>query len=165
MQKFFAVLLVISLASLVSSQDLFSFKEPTESLFVSAWEYQGKFSDLQIEINEKVYEIQTSVSKVLAITTNKTLTQIDDNAKSFVELDETVREVLNPLMPDGCISDLLEILDGVTHMSGFDSSNCLRHYDVSLQAEIANFTEALATYGNLSAEIQQIVVRAFIGKC
>lgn len=151
MKTFIAILLMFSCTSLVTSSS--PFKEPTDALLVSAWEHHRKLSNLQLNINDKVYEIQSAVSKVLAVTTNKTLEQIESNAVNFLELDDAVRLVLNPLMPDGCISDLLEILEGVTHMSGFDSSNCLRHFDVSLQAEIANFTAFIATYGDLSSEI------------
>ena len=138
--------------------------EKNEALFDTAWEYQNRLDQLQNDVSQKLFDIRIAATSVLRGSTNATLTQIEANAVSILQLDEIVRANLNRGMPDSCISDLIQILDGVTHMSGAESSNCLKRYDTSVQSELSQSNEILRSYDRFSKDIQQMVVTSFIGK-
>lgn len=159
------LLVIVLFGAFVAGQaeDMSALVGNTDYLFETAWEYQNKLSDLQNDINQDIIEVRIAVSTALRGSTNKTLEQVNNNADVLWAGDSTVRANLNKLLPDGCVSDLMEILNGLTHMSGFESSNCLKHYDNSVQEKINRGNEILKEYGTLSSDVQQSVVQSFIG--
>ena len=157
---------IILIGTLVACQavEINPYVANTESLFETAWEYHNKLTALQNEITQMLFDIRGSVSIVLKGSTNLTLNQVNVNADTFWAYDSTVRTALNRLLPDGCISDLVGVLDGVTHLSGFESSNCLKHYDTSVQGRLNRGNEILKEYDQFANLVQQTVVQAFIGR-
>ena len=161
--KLFAIILIGTLVA-CQAEEITQFVESTDDLFETAWDYQNRLTSLQNDITQKLLEVRGEVSGVLKGSTNETLTQVHENAIEFGVKDSEVRVALHRLLPNGCISDLIGILDGLTHVSGYESSNCLKHYDTSVQGRLDRGNEILKEYDNFANLVQQTVVEAFIGR-
>lgn len=134
------------------------------SLFENAWEYQARLEFLQNQINLRLTQLRTNVSDVLRSSSNKALDEIEANAKTILELDRPTRSQLAELELTLCVNNLQILLNGITEFSGFGSSNCVTSYDNSVQEALKAAFELLQQYEGNNADVQQIVVRSFIGK-
>lgn len=132
-------------------------------LFEKAWTYQNKLQALQSEINEKLTAVRTSVSTVLSSSTNVTLEQIESNAHGILVLDEPARDAIYALGSTPCVTNLKVLLNGVTEFTGFGSANCVSSYDKSTQGALTTAYALLQKYEGAYGDVQQIVVRSFIG--
>lgn len=136
--------------------------EDTTKLFETAWEHQKQIDEMQGEILQQLQNVRSAVSGVLKGSTRETLQEIERNALNFTREDSTVRTLLSPHLPIECVYDLVSILDGVTHLAGYDSAICLSRYNKPLQLTLSEAYEILASFDVVSNDVQQSVVRAFI---
>lgn len=136
------------------------------SLFESAWEYQTKFASLQQDIDEKLTAIRTAVSGVLKSSSNLTLEQIESNAKQITTIAEPARNAVfdTDLSATLCVVNLRNILQDIAQFTGFGSSNCVTSYDKSLTGVLNKAYAFLQKYEGFFGDVQQVVVKAFIGK-
>ena len=135
------------------------------SLFASAWTYQDRLQELQTEINVVLTEIRTSVSSALKISSRLTLQQIESNTNTILAIDKPARdEIFGLRSSSACVINLKTLINGVTEFSGFGSSNCVTDYDKSVQGVLNNAYAFLQKFEGTYGDIQQYVVRAFIGK-
>lgn len=134
----------------------------SESLFITAWEYQDKLTTLQEEINLQLSAVRLSLSDVLKSSSKQTLSQIENNTFAILNQDDVVREVVFNLDPTACTNNLRTVLDGVTEFSGFPSSICVNRYDSAVQSVLNDTYGMLEQNNGLFIEVQQIVVRSFI---
>lgn len=133
------------------------------SLFENALDYQNKLTALQQDINEQLTAIRTAVSTVLKSSSSETLAQIESNANKILEQDAPARFAIFELKPSACVSNLRILLNGATEFTGFGSSNCVTTYDINLQGALNTAYALLQKYEGSFGDVQQIVVRSFIG--
>jgi hypothetical protein len=134
-------------------------------LFTNAWKYQEQLTGLQTEINEQLTAIRTAVSTVLKSSSEATLTQIEANANKILAQDEPARDAIFTISPSTvCVNNLKTIINGITEFTGFGSSNCVTLYDKSVQGALNTAYALLQKYEGSFGDVQQIVVRSFIGK-
>lgn len=134
-----------------------------DSLFVSAWDYQGRLTTLQQDINEQLTAIRTAVSTVLKTSSNETLGQIDNNAMKLLAQDDPARTDIFALPTSICVNNLKILLNSITEFTGFGSSNCVAAYDKNVQGVLQTAYAQLQKYEASFGDAQQIVVRSFIG--
>lgn len=135
-----------------------------DSLFESAREYHNKLRDLQQDINEQLTTIRTAVSTVLKSSTERTLTQIESNAHQLLAQDQPARNAIFELSSSLCVNNLKVLLNSITEFTGFGSSNCVTSYDKSVQGALNSAYIILEEHEGTFADVQQAVVKAFIGK-
>lgn len=133
-------------------------------LFENAHEHQGKLNALQDDVNNHLFGIRTSVSKVIKEVTNASLYATEDHAVKVLDLDDVVREKLWNATQNSCTDDLKTALNSATHMTGFATSNCLKAYDTNVNAALQRANSLISEYDGLSSEVLQIVVKSFIGQ-
>lgn len=137
---------------------------PTE-LFSKSWEFHDKFADLQKDIDLQLTAIRTSVSTVLKSSSNATLSQIESNAGVILAQDEPARNAIFAIRPSTvCVNNLKTLINGITEFTGFGSSNCVAVYDKSVQGALNTAYALLQKYEGSFGDVQQVVVRSFIGK-
>src|SRR4051812_22829083 len=102
-------------------------------LFPNARTHHQKLKELQVDINEQLTAIRTSISVVLSSSSNDSLTRIEQNADAFLALDEPARDAIFALDHTACVHNLKVLLNGATEFSGFGSSNCVTSYDSNVQ--------------------------------
>jgi hypothetical protein len=134
-----------------------------DELFQSAWEYQDKFIKLQDDINTQMYIVKTAIPNILRLSTNTTLGQVNCNANEIFGLDRLVRTKIMSKNPTPCLTELLEGLDAVTNLLGFSSSNKLKDYDRAVNEIVTRAYKELQNCQASFSEVQQVVVRSFIG--
>lgn len=135
------------------------------SLFENAWDYHRRLESLQQQINSKLTQVRTAISSVLKTSSWKTLQQIETNAYRILELDSPVRDLIFvDTKPSICNKNLRVLIDSITEFTGFGSSNAVTSYDKSVQGALQVAYEILQHYEGSSVDVQQIVVRSFIGK-
>lgn len=133
-------------------------------MFDSAWEYQGKLSELQTEINEAIQGVQTAVSSVLKVSTARTLKQYQEHV-SAVEAEYLPHlEAFEQLRPGECKESAENILNSVIRFTGFDASNCAEDYDRNVRVKLANASDCLIDFDEAVSQVQLIVVKAFVGR-
>lgn len=135
-------------------------------LFTAARSYQTLLTDLQQDINVVLTEVRTSVSNVLADSSNATLSQIEDNSDKIFALDAPARSTIyaNRTTSTSCIINLKTLLNGITEFTGFHSSNCVTAYDKGVEETLQKAYAILQNYEGQQGDVQQIVVRSFIGQ-
>lgn len=156
---FLANLIVLQAAPIRKSEEV-----SIEELFKTAWEFQNKLIPRQEGIDNDVTELRTSVSKVLKSTSSEALKEVEDNAKKVLLLEQPVRSSINGLKAGDCATNLKSLLNGITEFTGFESSNCVKFYDNSVDAEVRTAQEMITNYDGIFTELQQLVVKAFVGK-
>lgn len=162
--KLFAL---IFLASLIASQGapiISSDSTNIDELFKMAWEYQNKLNPRQEDIDKEVTEFRVLVSKMLNATPRLALEEVESNSKKVLELEEPTRTAVFALSPSSCASNLKNLLSEITEFTGYESSNCVKFYDNSVEREIQNAQNFISNYDGIFTEFQQLVVQSFIGK-
>lgn len=154
---------VINCAS-VDNKVASSFVLAPASLFEEAWKYQNSLKELQQDINDKLTAIRTSVSTVLRSSSNTTLTQVESNANQLLAQEEPARKAIFDLASSVCVNNLKVLINGITEFTGFGSSNCVATYDKNLNGVLNTAYALLQKYEGTYGDVQQIVVRSFIGK-
>lgn len=134
-----------------------------DSLFINAWDFQGRLTTLQRDINEQLAAVRTAVSTVLKTSSNETLGQIDDNAMTLLAQDEPARTAIFALPASTCVNNLKIMINSITEFTGFGSSNCVAAYDKNVQGVLQTAYAQLQKYEASFGDVQQIVVRSFIG--
>jgi len=135
------------------------------SLFDDAWDFQSRLETLQSQINTKLSQVRTAISGVLKTSSWKTLEQIETNARHILELDFPARNLIfADNHPSICNKNLRVLIDSITEFTGFGSSNAVTSYDRSVQGALQVAFNILQQYEGSSVDVQQIVVRSFIGK-
>lgn len=134
------------------------------SLFTEAHSYQKLLTDLQQDINEVLTGIRTSVSTVLKDSSSETLEEIEDNSDKILALDDPARLAIYDINSTDCVTNLKVILNGITEFTGFHSSNCIAAYDKSVEETLEKAYSILQNYEGHQGDVQQIVVRSFIGQ-
>lgn len=135
-----------------------------DSLFEKAWEYQDEVTALQQDIDETLTEIRTAVSLVLKSSSRETLGQIENNAHALMDQDAPARGAIFAEGSSPCINNLKVLINAITEFTGFGSSNCVTTYDKSVQGTLSTAKAFLQKYEESFSNVQQIVVRSFIGK-
>lgn len=137
-----------------------------DSLFKNAWKFHNLLAALQLDIDEQLTAIRTAVSTVLKSSSNRTLAQIHSNALDILALDAPTRaEVFHrDLTATLCVTGLRGLLNGITEFTGFGSSNCVTSYDKSVEGALKTAYALLQKFEGNFGDVQQTVVRAFIGK-
>lgn len=137
-----------------------------ESLFESAWEYHDRFAALQQDINDQLTALRTTVSGVLKSSSNLTLAQIQSNTVKLMAQDKPARDaIFSPEFPASpCLNSLKYLINAVTEFTGFESSNCVTSYDNSVKGVLVIAYSKVQEYEKSFNDVQQVVVRAFIGK-
>lgn len=133
-------------------------------LFDHAWEYQGRLTVLQEEINEAIQEVQTVVSRVLKVSTAKTLKQYQVHIGAVESEYAPHIEAFEQLIPGDCKDSASSILNNVIRFTGFDASNCAESYDISVRGKVANASNSLVRFDDVFSQIQLIVIKAFVGR-
>ncbi|CAO1350998.1 unnamed protein product [Diamesa serratosioi] len=134
-----------------------------DSLFEKVRSYEPLLTDLQEDINQALYQIQTAVSSALENSTYETLKQYEIHVNSILAFDIDVREGILRINPDSMCRSLLENnLLLTTNLTGFESSNCVASYYATVSLEVANATLELSKYTNVYDDVQQTIVQSFI---
>lgn len=161
-----AILLSLAVAihgAALQEEPISTHVDNTTPLFTAAWEMQAKLTELQRDINVQLAAVRTSVTNVLRSSSNETVGQIEGNVNSILALDDPVRDVVFALGSSFCAINLKVLLNGVTEFTGFESSNCVTRYDLGVEAELEVAYAMLQKYEGLFREVQQIVVKSFVG--
>lgn len=137
-----------------------------DSLFESAWEYNDRFAALQQDINDELTALRTAVSGVLKSSSNETLAQIESNTVKLMAQDKPARDAIYDLelTTSPCVFSLRYLITAITEFTGFESSNCVTSYDRSVEGVLANAYAEVQKYEKTFNDVQQSVVRAFIGR-
>jgi hypothetical protein len=135
-----------------------------DGLFETAWEFQEKLNPRQTDIDNDVSEFRNSVSNVLKTTSRDALKELEENSLKILELESPVRTSVNELKEGDCSDDLKKLLNGVTSFTGYKSSNCVKLYDLAVDKEVQQAQELISVYDGIFTELQQLVVKAFVGK-
>lgn len=133
-------------------------------VFENAWHHQELLGELQDNINEAIFDVQTAVSSVLEGSTGKALTQHEGHINDLLTLRQPLAEAFDKLKDGSCRNSAQTILDSTTEITGFEASNCVTRYSESVDKDIARATAALVKFDDLYGLVQQIVVKSFIGK-
>lgn len=133
-------------------------------LFATAWEFQNKLTPRQEEIDTDVTEFRTSVSTVLKDSSKEALSAVEENALAILTLEAPVARAVGDLAPGECAANLKTLLNDVTGFTGFSSSNCVATYDTQVDAQVQTAQDMISVYDGVFTELQQLVVRAFVGK-
>jgi hypothetical protein len=157
------VLLSVLAVVAVAEESISRFVIAPDSLFENAREYQGKLQALQLDIDEQLTAIRTSVSTVLKSSSNVTLEQIESNANAILAQDTPTRDAIFALRRNTlCVNNLITLINGITEFTGFGSSNCVSTYDKSVQGALNTAYALLQKYEGSFGDVQQIVTRSFI---
>lgn len=132
--------------------------------FEHAWNYQVLLSDLQLEINNVINEMQTLVSDILKTSTAETLTQYQTHITAVQAEYVPMLGLFNSLTPGTCRSQAESILNTTTTFTGYDASNCANVYDQRVRNELATANRALVRFDDIYSQVQTIVVKAFIAQ-
>lgn len=163
---FSLILVEVVFGATISSYDNKDLRLQTtspEGLFQTAWKYQDKFTRLQDDIHTQLFIVRTAVPNILKVSTNTTLGQLEGNAQHIFILDQVVRTKIMAKDRSPCLMELIEGLNSVTNMLGFASSNKLKDYDRAINEIVKCAYAELQNCQGLFAEVQQVVVRSFIG--
>lgn len=133
-------------------------------LFETAWEFQAKLNPRQEDIDNDVTEFRNSVSNVLKTTSKNALKEIESNAKKILEMEQPYRVAIDELKVGDCSDDLKFLLTSVTKLTGYKSGNCVNLYDDSVDIEVKQAQELISVYDGIFTELQQLVVKSFVGK-
>lgn len=119
---------------------------------------------MQEDINKVIYEVQSSISSVLEVSTVQTLDQYENHVSDVQAEFIPALDDFDQLQPGPC-KDMAEyILNYTTLFTGFEASNCASNYDIRVGAEISIATAALAQVDDLYGQVQTVVVKSFIGQ-
>lgn len=163
--KFYALVVVAGLiASLGAAPIRKSSDLSVDELFQTAWEFQNKLNPRQEDIDNDVTEFRTSVSNVLKTTSKSALSEVEENAKTILELESPVRMAVSALPVGDCSNNLNDLLSSITTFTGFQSSNCVALYDAAVDDEIQQAQDLISVYDGIFTELQQLVIKAFVGK-
>lgn len=166
MKLFIGVLLSVLVATqsaAIDDESISAHLIVPDSLFVNAWDFQGRLGELQQDINEQLTAIRTAVSTVLRSSSNVTLEQIQVNSEKLLAQDEPTRLEIFSLPSSFCVTNLKVLINAITEFTGFGSSNCVSAYDKSVQGALNTAYALLQKYEGSFADVQQLVVRSFIG--
>ena len=160
-----SVVALIQGAAIETAEDIRTKLVSPATLFEQSWIYQARLTALQDDINEQLTAIRTAVSTVLKSSSNETLAQIENNSDVILAMDKPTRDILfdRALTATKCIINLRVLINGITEFTGFGSSNCVTSYDLSVQGALNNASNVLRGYEGNFGDVQQIVVRSFIG--
>lgn len=134
------------------------------TLFATANEFQKKLSETQVEVDDDLTDFRLSVSSVLRTSSSKALSEVEMNAEAILELEAPVLQAVNTLPAGECSTNLKTLLESVTAQTGFASSNCLSTFDVRVDAQVSQAQDMISVYDGVFTELQQLVVKAFVGK-
>lgn len=134
------------------------------TLFETANEFQKKLSETQVEVDDDLTDFRLSVSSVLRTSSSKALSEVEMNALAILELEAPVKQAVNTLPAGECSTNLRTLLDSVTAQTGFASSNCVSTFDVRVDAQVTQAQDMISVYDGVFTELQQLVVKAFVGK-
>jgi hypothetical protein len=121
-------------------------------------------TELQGEINDSIEEVQVAVSSVLKSSTSQTLTQYQTHVDEVEAVYVPMLDNFQTLKPGDCRNDAEDILNRTTTNTGYRASNCASVYDTRVRSEIAVATKALSRFDDLYNQVQNIVVKSFIGQ-
>lgn len=133
-------------------------------LFTHSWEYQGKLTELQADIDESIKETQVAVSNVLKQSTNNTLKQYQTHINEVENIYIPMLDGFQTLQPGACRNDAEDVLNRTTTNTGYRASNCASTYDNRVQSAISTALNSLNRFGDFSGQVQSIVVKSFVGK-
>lgn len=159
----FVIILLVNLIAL-NAAPIAETNLEIDSLFETAWEFQSKLNPRQTDIDNDVSEFRNSVSNVLKTTSKNALKEVEDNAKKVLELESPVRTSINGLKVGDCSNDLKYLLNGITSFTGYKSGNCVKFYDASVDIEVQQAQDLISVYDGIFTELQQLVVKAFVGR-
>lgn len=119
---------------------------------------------MQKDINQVVSSIQGTVSDVLTLSTNETLTKFENLKNKIKDLEEPLRLKIAELDKTTECYALNDInFKHATNASvGYQTSICASAYDNLVQTEIEQAQQAISNNSDFSFGIQQIVVRSFL---
>lgn len=135
-----------------------------DELFEMAWEYQNKLNPKQTDIDDEKAEFRNSLSTVLKRTSKEALEKVETNTRNILELEEPVRSAVSALKEGDCSTNLATLLSALTEFTGYESSICVLYYDKSVMEEVRAAQYVINSYDGVFAELQQLVVQAFINK-
>jgi hypothetical protein len=139
-----------------------NFEVNTDQLFESAWKYQNLMTELQTSINVELFEVRTGINGVLRRTTNVTLSQIEENSKTLIQMDQEVFNQLNKNdLSQPCFGELIQGKNTITYMADTQSTNKIRAYNNAINALINGTFIDIDKYNNWLTDIQLSVVRSF----
>lgn len=133
-------------------------------LFETAWKFQEKLNPRQEDIDNDVTEFRNSVSNVLKTTSKNALKEIELNSKKILEMEQPYRVAIDGLKAGDCSTDLKFLLTSATKLTGYKSGNCVNLYDNSVDTEVQQAQELISVYDGIFTELQQLVVKSFVGK-
>ncbi|CRL03709.1 CLUMA_CG016965, isoform A [Clunio marinus] len=132
-------------------------------LFNSAQDYHEQAKELQDDINKHLADIRSTLSSVLAEKSREALDDIQLNSNDILELENSTRTALFELDRSLCVDNLRVLLNKISEFTGFGSSNCVTAYDINIQKGLGSAYEKIRSYDGSFGDVQQIVVRSFIG--
>lgn len=154
--KFFIGIVLASIAYASAAE--------TDALFESAQETQEKAVQLQQEVTEYAIRVRTAVPRVLGVRANGTIGRVEFNVEKLLDQEAETRTAIFSLSSTNCINNLRVLLNGVTEFTGFESSNCVARYDLSLSGLIQQTYGEVANYEKTFGDAMRIVPGAFSGR-
>lgn len=133
-------------------------------LFTIAWDYQGRLTRLQDDINYSIQLVQAAVSVVLKNSTTKTLHQFEDHVDIVVNEYTPYLLRFNELKPSDCRSSAENIFNEAVRFTGFDAGVCAYKYNDKVQTKVDEASKSLTAFDDVYSQVQTIVVKAFIGQ-
>lgn len=151
--KFFIATILASIAIAVSAD--------TEPLFASAGQNQLNAVDLQRSVTDYAIRVRTAVPRVLSIHANGTINHVEVNVAKLLAQERSTRDAIFSLSSTSCVTNLRVLLNGITEFTGFESSNCVARYDLSLSELIQKKYGEVAAYEKAFGDAMRIVPGSF----
>lgn len=162
--KIFIVLTLLAATCSGEFLEIEKFLISPDFLFENAWSYQEFLSVLQDDIDETIHEVQTAISSVLESGTGSALKLHEGHISDLLAKRAPLVDDFGRLNSGECRNLAQSLLDMVTSQTGFGASNCMKHYNNAVDIEISKAAALIANFDSLYAQVQQIVVKSFIGK-
>lgn len=153
----FACLIATQAAPIGKSSDI-------TTLFSTAHEFQTKLSETQVEVDDDLTDFRLSLSSVLRTSSAAALSELELNAQAILELEAPVMQAVGTLPVGECSANLKGLLSSITDQTGFASSNCVSAFDVQVDSQVTEAQDMISVFDGVFTELQQLVVKAFVGK-
>lgn len=154
--KFLVIVIFANFASLA-----YASPAETDALFESALESQQNAVELQQAVTEYAIRVRTAVPRVLGGRANGTIGRVEFNVEKLLEQEADTRTAIFALSSTNCVNNLRVLLDGITEFTGFESSNCVARYDLSMSELIQNTYDEVSAYEKVFGDAMRVVPGAF----
>lgn len=123
-------------------------------------------ANLQKSVTDYAIQVRTAVPRVLGGRANGTIANVEFNVDKLLDQEAAFRATIyDPSVPrTSCIGNLRVLLNAITEFTGFESSNCVAKYDVSLSSLIRRTYGDVAAYEKTFGDVLRVVPKSFTAR-